>query len=121
MHWRCAVILLPIFASPALAVELRPAPVDVTNKGTAPIACVAQLAHWFSTGLGTAEPGETLRIPLRLEPSTRTYVLLNVKNDHMPVEALWCGIAGKAYETRAAIERGQTEVSCAGTGRLVCN
>ena len=122
MTWRCAIIVMLISASPAFAVELRQVPVTITNSGTAPIACTAQLAHWYSTELGTAAPGARLRIALWLEGASGTYVMLNGAHENMPVEALWCGIKGRAYETRATIQLNRSDLACAPSSeRLVCN
>ncbi len=130
-RWAIACVL--ISASTASAVELHHikvktgieglvrAPVTVTNKAAEAIACTAQLAHWYSMGLGTIAPGKNLRIALWLEEATRTPVLLNDKQENMPVEAVWCGIAGRAYETRAAIMPGVVQIACAGDERLVCD
>lgn len=111
--WRFA--LLVVSGSAAGAVELkqiefkvgteglRQSPLAVTNQGPEPISCTAEYAHWYSSGIGTAEPGRKLEIPLWFETATGTYVMLNARQENLPVESLWCGIAGKAYETRALL------------------
>lgn len=76
---------------------------SVSNIGTARLSCTAQLAHWYSAELAVLEPGDTARIELWVDPDTGTVALLNDKQENMPVEALWCGILGRAYETRAAL------------------
>jgi hypothetical protein len=136
--WIFAIVL----ATPVTAVELHPVevrtgtvglasvPLSVTNAAAAPITCVGELAHWYSTDLAHAGPGAIARIPLWLDPATGTYTVLNDKRENMPVEALWCGVDGMAYATRSmiALERragtvpGALAVTCAatGTGGLDC-
>jgi hypothetical protein len=137
--WRFALLLL--FADAAQAVELRQieakvgtdgllaAPVAVMNASAEPISCTAELAHWYSQEVGEAAPGATAHIALWFEPATGTYVLLNAKQERMPVESLWCGLAGRAYATRSviALERKvgaamkPTSIVCSGGGvRLIC-
>lgn len=110
-----AVAGLLVFAACAEAVELRhitvrkgidgldAAPLTVTNRAATPIVCTAELAHWYSAEMGRAETGSELRIDLWRDPSTGAFVALNDKQENMPVEALWCGIEGRAYQTRAAL------------------
>lgn len=123
------------------AVDLRPidvrtgtdglvrAVLSVSNVGTDPLSCTAQLAHWYSSELAIVGPGETARIDLWIDPDTGTVALLNDRQENMPVEALWCGIEGRAYETRAALtldggrtaEAAARAVRCDGaSGRVVC-
>ena len=122
----------------AAAVELRPAkvktgteglisvPVEIANTGRDAIACTAQLAHWYSLEAASAAPGAMARIDLWFEPASGTYVLLNASQENMPVEALWCGIAGHAYATRAPIRLNHAaaaarSIACSGIAdRLVC-
>ncbi|MBX3567689.1 MAG: hypothetical protein KF914_06495 [Rhizobiaceae bacterium] len=135
-----AVAGLLVFAAGAQAVELRhitvrkgidgldAAPLTVTNRAATPIVCVAELAHWYSAELGRAETGAELRIDLWRDPSTGAFVALNDKQENMPVEALWCGLEGRSYQTRAAIRLDRTRggpvrssVGCSEKAdRLVC-
>lgn len=126
---------------PSEAVELRPVsvrkgteglvntPLVVANSGSVQLACKANLAHWYSTEIATVAPDATARIDLWFDPKTGTYTLLNDKQENMPVEALWCGIDGRAYATRAplpldrrlAAEHSANTVRCsADAGRTVC-
>jgi hypothetical protein len=129
--WRFA--LLGLLAGPAAAVELRQiefkvgieglsaAPLTLRNAGDESISCTAELAHWYSQSVGEAAPGGEAKIELWFEPATGAYVLLNAKRENMPVESLWCGIAGRAYATRSIIVLQRSkggastarEVSCA--------
>ncbi|EWY39108.1 hypothetical protein N825_08880 [Skermanella stibiiresistens SB22] len=109
---------------------LYPTLVEVRNRSARTITCVAQVAHWFSTELGSAAPDGQVRADLRSDPVTGTVFILNDSGDRLPVEAAWCGFAGAAWETRSplALERRRGEpaadikVSCdADDGRLRCH
>ncbi len=136
--WILATLML---AFPAAAVELRPitvetgtagllaAPVRLTNAAPAAVTCTAQIAHWYSLEVARAEAGADAEIALWFKPETGTFVLLNDKEENMPVEALWCGFAGRAYETRGPIslerktgaEVSARTVTCVPEGeRLAC-
>ena len=82
---------------------LSPVTLTVTNAGNEPIACNADIAHWYSLELATAASGAALKIELWFDPKTGTYAALNDKHENLPVERLWCGLAGRAYATRALI------------------
>jgi hypothetical protein len=77
--------------------------VDVRNTGSAPIACAAAVAHWFSLDLGTADAGGTVTIGLWRDPANGAVFALNPSQDRLPVERLWCGLAGRSWATRAEI------------------
>ena len=134
MYWRLGLAIL-LCGSPAAAVELRAVtvksgtdglvgvPLTITNAGTSALACTAELAHWYSATVAPVPPGVAARVDLWFEPRTGTYILLNGKRDNMPVAALWCGIEGRAYETRAviALEPEARATACAPVaGRMVC-
>jgi len=136
----CAFAGLLAAATCATAVELRPvtvrkgvegldpAPLSVINGASGPIVCVAGLAHWYSLALGRAPAGETLHIPLWRDYESGAVVALNDNQENMPVEALWCGLEGRSYETRAVlrverVRRGPLPraVTCREEGgRLIC-
>jgi hypothetical protein len=109
---------------------LSPLTLTVTNAGSEPIACHADIAHWYSLELAKAAPGTALEIELWFDPKTGTYAALNDKRENLPVERLWCGIDGHAYATRALVSLDRhaetlpatkRALSCAESGdRLVC-
>jgi hypothetical protein len=106
---------------------LSPVSVVLTNAAGEAIACNADIAHWYSVELATAAPGAAMRIELWFDPETGTYAVLNDKDENLPVERLWCGFAGRAYETRAQIvlapaaPPAERPVTCAdAAGRLSC-
>lgn len=82
---------------------LTPVTLTVANAGIEPIACHADIAHWYSLELAKAAPGAVLDIELWFDPETGTYAALNDKGENLPVERLWCGMDGRAYATRALI------------------
>ncbi len=124
---------LPATAETAMTdtapVALVTVPVRVENLSDAPVLCAVQLAHWFADEMGRIAPGETLETALHADPADGTVYRLNAAGDRMPVEGLWCGIAGRAWETRAPLpldRRAGTEpapiaVTCAvAADRLAC-
>lgn len=107
MPFRLA-LLLALAPLPAIAGErgsdgLEPLVFSVRNQGPAPIACVAAVAHWFALDLGAAAAGEALRIALWRDPRNGTVYALNAEGDRLPIERLWCGIAGRSWATRAEL------------------
>ncbi|MBL8584487.1 MAG: hypothetical protein JNL61_19970 [Rhizobiaceae bacterium] len=94
-------------------------PLVVANTGMAPISCSAALAHWYSTVLAEIAPGTEATVPLWLDPKSGTITILNDKEENMPVEALYCGIAGRAYETRTVLVP-DTPGSWTGTRKVAC-
>lgn len=109
---------------------LSPLTLTVTNAGANAIACHADIAHWYSLELAKAAPGAALDIELWFDPKTGTYAALNDKRENLPVERLWCGVDGRAYETRALVSldrhaeaqpAAKRMLSCAESGkRLAC-
>ncbi|GIX14037.1 MAG: hypothetical protein KatS3mg118_1996 [Paracoccaceae bacterium] len=102
-------------------------PLRVTNAAAGPIACAAQIAHWFAMPLADIAPGATAEIALWRHPESGTVMILNARGEALPVERIWCGHAGRAWQTRAqiAIDRSRPAapiaLSCgAGDERLVC-
>ena len=64
--------------------------------------------------------GATAHIDLWFDPQTGAYTVLNDKRENMPVEALWCGLAGRAYDTRSAIALDRTARRVPGAIALTC-
>jgi hypothetical protein len=141
LNWRLPIAGVLLWPLQAAAVELRaidvvtgtaglsPSPIEIRNASAVPLACTAELAHWYSVELGGIQPEARKIIDLWFDAATGTYVILNHKQENMPVEALWCGMTGRAYETRAllALERhtgGQAkaaQLTCSIAGeRLAC-
>ena len=78
-------------------------PFTATNEGPGRIACSASIAHWYSLDLGEAGQGETVEATLWFDPRTGEISILNAVEDRMPVTALWCGLAGRSWETRSPV------------------
>ena len=78
-------------------------PFEAVNAGEKPIACGASLAHWYSLDLGEAAPGDTVVATLWFDPDNGEMYLLNASQDRMAVESLWCGVAGRSWETRSTV------------------
>lgn len=102
---------------------------EAVNGSGRPIACTAQIAHWFSFPVGRAAPGGAVRSGLLSDPSTGTVFIDNGAGDLLPVETLWCGFEGRAWETRHVVPLarrrgeapGDVAVTCTpGDGRLRC-
>jgi len=106
--------------------NLERVPIEIHNTGSATLACTAELAHWYSEAVATVAAGSAATVDLWFAPQTGTFALLNQSEDNMPVEALWCGIAGRAYETRTALRLDPRSavprrIDCAAAGdRVVC-
>jgi hypothetical protein len=115
VNWRLVIACVFLWPLPAQAVELHHidvvtgtqglshVPVHVRNTGVVPLSCTIELAHWYSIRLEEALPGGRTVIDLWFDQASGTYLILNEKQEQMPVEAAWCGIAGRAYETRMPI------------------
>lgn len=123
----CLPALLPV--AHATSGELAPQAFSARNLGTEPIICAATLAHWFSIQLGTAAPGQRIMAELWHDPESGAVLLLNEHGDRMPVEALWCGLEGRGWQTRSPIRLDRKpgaapagiELHCrAADGRLAC-
>jgi hypothetical protein len=104
-------------------------PFSATNAGRMRIACSAAIAHWYSLDLGQAGPGEAVRATLWLDPATGEISVLNELRDRMPVQALWCGLAGSSWATRSSVPLARRageppapiDLSCVSEGdRLIC-
>lgn len=96
-------------------------PFTATNAGPKRIACSAAVAHWYSVDLGEAAAGETVAATLWFDPKTGEISILNASENRMPVQSLWCGIAGRSWETRSAVALARKAGPPPGPMRLVCS
>lgn len=107
---------------------LTPLTVVVDNAGPEPLACGAAVAHWYSVDLGAAAAGASVTIDLWRDPASGAVYALNPSRDRLPIERLWCGLAGRSWATRAEIDlprrpgtADDIALSCAPAGeRLAC-
>ncbi len=109
--------------------RLAPQAFSARNLANEAMTCAATLAHWFSIELGTAEAGERVLAELWHDPESGAVLLLNEHGDRMPVEALWCGLEGRSWQTRSPIPLDRNpgaapasiELDCRAAGdRLAC-
>jgi hypothetical protein len=128
--WRFALLLL--WVASAGAVELKQnkftvgtaglvhVPVTVENNSNETIACTAEYAHWYSSEVGAAAPGSNMRIALWFETATGAYVMLNERQENLPVESLWCGFTGRAYVTRGLLPLDRIAGASASARAVTC-
>lgn len=115
--WAALVIAMaaPLNAGPV------PEPVTLRNDGAEPITCHAEIAHWFAADLGAAAPGADVVIDLWRNPATGEVTTRNAKAELLPVERAWCGVAGRAYQTRWQIPLTRATGAAPGAGtRFAC-
>jgi hypothetical protein len=139
MQIRFLALLLFAGATSVLAEESRPIlrgteglvalPFRAHNEGQATMTCSVALAHWYSLDFGTAAAGGSVQATLWRDPASGETYVLNAKQDRMPIQALWCGLAGRSWATRASIplpggsdRRTTIAIDCARDGaRLACH
>lgn len=136
-----SVIFIVAFSGPALSVELHEievrtgtnglvkVPFSITNNTSQTVSCIGELAHWYSTEVAKIAEDATTRFNLWYDAKTGTLTLLNKHDENMPVESLWCGFDGRAFETRSRLNLARHEgkqpkevqLSCRENGaRLLC-
>lgn len=99
-----------------------PAPTSLVihNDGDLALECQVLAAHWYALPARSLPPGGALRVAL--EPAGDALTLPG----GLPVERIFCGIAGAAWLTRSELDlaavAARPEVTCraAGTDRVVC-
>lgn len=133
-------IFLPLIAAALFAISnlavagqtvnsahLVPVPAKVRNSGSEAILCQAEIAHWFSMDLVVIPPGSGASLDLHFDPPTGIWVVINAIGEALPLERVWCGLKGRAYETRRMLrlERKRAQpvrLDCrADISRLVCH
>ncbi|MQT15615.1 hypothetical protein [Segnochrobactrum spirostomi] len=82
---------------------LSPVPFRVANQSDQAIVCAAATAHWYSIEIGRAQPNTELVETIWSKPATGEVFALNTHEDHMPIQTLWCGLAGADVSTRTEI------------------
>jgi hypothetical protein len=87
-------------AGPPRAETYLPIDMTVVNEGAEALECQAVAGHWFSFDLGIGAHGEKLRFDMSVDPKTGTVVMFNSMKDAVPIESVFCGINGRAWETR---------------------
>jgi hypothetical protein len=95
-------------------------PFVARNNSSGRIVCSAALAHWYSIEFGSAARDETVRATLWYDPRSGATFVLNARDDRMPIQALWCGLDGHAWETRAVVALPQRAAAAPPPLRLTC-
>ncbi|HEV7254202.1 MAG TPA: hypothetical protein VGN97_14050 [Mesorhizobium sp.] len=95
-------------------------PLLVTNAGRNRLVCQAALAHWLSHDFASLDANQTARLELWFDPLTGTHALRGVRGEPIPLEALWCGISGRVYRTRALIPLDRDRTARASTASVTC-
>ncbi|MCW6511607.1 hypothetical protein [Lichenifustis flavocetrariae] len=99
---------------------LSPIPFNARNSGTEPIDCQIAAAHFYSVDLGTAAPGGEVKAELWASVATGEVYVLNRTRVRIPVQSLWCGFAGRAWETRDPVELARKAGHTPGPITLMC-
>lgn len=98
--------LLAVAAAPAAADDVPraetylPVQITVDNQTGGRLECQAVAGHWYSFDLGTGAAAATMTFDMAVDPMTGTVVMWNSAMDPVPLESIYCGIAGKAWDTR---------------------
>jgi hypothetical protein len=71
---------------------------EIANATGAGLECQALAAHWYSFPVRPLAAGATLEMDFTLVNG-----VVEVPGSRLPVEVLYCGHAGRAWETRCAI------------------
>ncbi len=82
---------------------LLPFSLTIGNSGTLPLDCQATTAHWYSVDLGRVEAGKKISAPLWKNLAGGEVFILNVNQDRMPVQRIWCGAEGQSWQTRSDV------------------
>lgn len=104
-RWRIAALAAALGTLPAGAAVPRadyyvPVHMSATNAGAEPLECQAVAGHWYSFDLGIGATAARLDFDLSVDPKTGTVVMYNSAKDPVPIETVFCGIKGKAWDTR---------------------
>jgi hypothetical protein len=93
---------------------------SVLNQTGQAMVCTAALAHWYSQELGEAAPGVSLGVELWHDPQTGVLNVMNATDSRMPVEAIWCAVAGNVTATRTRIALPFSEGSAPAEISAIC-
>jgi hypothetical protein len=122
-----AVALLAAAPEAASAGNLGAFPIAIENRTGGTLSCYATAGHWYGFDLGSVQGGGVMRLPLSLRPADGTLSLQNSLGQPVPIQMIYCGDAGRAYDTRtildlqAFVARGQHSTLCTRAGGLpVC-
>jgi hypothetical protein len=110
-------------APPATASQsLGAFPIAIENHASGALSCYALAGHWYGFDLGILPSGHVMRLPLSLRAADRTLSLQNSLGQPVPIQMIYCGNAGNAYDTRTILDlqsliaRGQHVTICTRAG-----
>jgi|GEM_PF-1141064 len=75
----------------------------IDNRSSERLICEATIAHWFSMSLPAIDPGEAGNRVVVFDKHDGTISVPGPTGELMAIETLWCGIAGRAWETRSLL------------------
>ena len=106
-----------------LLLGAAPAPVriKILNHTAAPMACQILAAHWYTPlPLATAVPGQAASLTLAFDASRGEAV--DDPKRKLPLETLFCGRVGRAWETRGTLDLRTlaARAATAGVARATC-
>jgi hypothetical protein len=86
--------------TPSHAADLVAIQIIVANETREALECQALAGHWFSFDLGGNAPQSHLTIDMSFDAATGTVVMYNSLKEALPIETVYCGYRGRAWETR---------------------
>jgi hypothetical protein len=85
------------WAGPAKLLSLR---FTVLNSTESELTCQALAGRWYAFELGSEAPGRRFTVLMSLDPATDTVSMFNDIHEAVPIQTLYCGYSGRAWETR---------------------
>ncbi len=105
------VLLLLTGAAPAFT----PVQIKIRNDTQAPMVCQILAAHWYTPlPIATAVPGADAVLALTFDSSRGQAVDDPIRQ--LPLEILFCGCPGRAWETRSVLDLRMLAASAVTTG-----
>jgi len=78
------------------------APIFIQNDSGGAMQCQVLAAHWYARAAQTVPAGAVLRIDLAFD--VRSAEVTDRALEGLPVERLYCGPAGRAWQARAEVD-----------------
>jgi len=127
----CFVLGLAVSTAEADVPKLLPLRFVVINRTESDLTCQALAGRWYSFELGSEGPGERLTFDMSLDTATDTVSMFNKARVAVPIETLYCGYRGRAWETHfefplhyianEAARQGGLTLTCRSAGSaLIC-
>lgn len=95
-----AALLLSPTAAGAGSAKLLPLHFTILNSTDSELTCQALAARWYAFELGNDASGRRLTVEMSLDPATETVSMFNDIHEAVPIQTLYCGYSGRAWETR---------------------